>query len=179
MKKVCKYCLQEKDDAEFERKFGSSLSICKECSQDIRNNQQIKLLEYKICGSCFYKLPVMNFDLSNKTEDGYSNTCKVCKENKKKFKKVMLESYGDIICKNCNKIKEGKDFYIVNNKPFTEYCKECLNELTSYKNRKYEYKICEKCGEKKVACNKNFRISTYKESGYLRNTCWVCSREKR
>lgn len=176
MKKICKYCLKEKDYLEFKREFGKSISICKKCQKIIEKNANIKHLAYKICEECYYNLPVINFDKSSKSKDGYFSICKACKDNKKKFKKAALESYGKITCEYCNTEKESKEFYFNRNKLFTKYCKECLYQITSYEQRINEKKICNGCGKEKVACNENFRISIYKKGGFLRNTCLICEK---
>lgn len=175
MKKICKFCGNEKSKIEFHKDKGRITSICKLCYRLINEKSDSKELVMKICEECYYELPISNFNHSNKTKDGYSNVCKVCRSNNDAFNKVASESYTKLVCKNCKKEKEVSEFYRKKHIIFTDYCKECIKYETSDKNRKNIKKRCYVCGKEKIFSRLNFPIDISRK-GFLHGRCRECKK---
>lgn len=175
MKKICKYCGNVKTMTEFHKDRDGISSICKSCYKSINEKSNSEELMMKVCENCYYNLPVSNFNKSNKTEDGYSNVCRVCKNNNDIFNKDVSHSYIKLVCKNCKQEKEASEFYRKKDEMFIDFCKDCIKEETSDKKRKKEKKRCYVCGEVKTFSILNFPVDINR-NGFLKSRCRECKR---
>lgn len=138
-------------------------------------------METKICKVCGKELPLDSFGKNKACKDGHENTCKVCKQAKRREKTrvdlKVLQTEGTMVCPVCKRELPIDEFALLaNSKTGRRWlCNDCYKEHSEINNgqdknyfRKLRLKVspeykAEIAAQKKASRERNFEAEILRQ----------------